>query len=286
MPTSIWSLNWNAPPVALTLAREAGSWLLRDGQHWLTLFNRNGQRQAQFHRPTRLTASTASEDGSAFLAIDGFGTIVRLGPDLNVVWERRLGGKWLAGALDATGDYALISESTSKLLLLDRGGEAVREFHSPRPGHHLALVPNAPLALVAADFGFVGCLRLSDGTWLWRDSPVVYHGSLSVAGSGEPAVVACFSDGLRSYRREGKAFPWPMTIPPCRFACCSVDGQLLVVAGVDQRIQGWDRSGRKVFAWEPSGDVAGLALSALGETVVVAYADHRLVAYSVGLAVA
>src|SRR5439155_7995542 len=132
------------------------------------------------------------------------------------------------------------------LHLLVRAGATAR-VQSPRPIHHLAFVPARPLLVAAADFGWVGCLDVTTNQWLWSDRPVSNIGALAVAGSGDPLLLACFSDGLRRYRVGGVSRSAKTMPTPCGLVAQSFPGDRGVASGAAPNLYGFDSRGELTF---------------------------------------
>src|SRR5262245_22840704 len=244
----LWSQPLPAPARGLSPAREAGLLLARCEEHGLFLFAARGVPQARARLEGRITAAAAADDGSAFAAASDSGKWWWLAPDLTPRWERELLAKATALAVEPLGRYLAAADAKGRLHLVNADGTTVRKEQCPRPLQHLAFAPAAALLLAAADFGFVGAMDLRTGEWRWRDSPMAHAGSLAVGEDGEPAVVACFSDGLRRYRRDGTALP-PVVLPqPCAAAALTFDGARAVAAGTGGGLYGVGPDGQIVFS--------------------------------------
>src|SRR5262249_8667622 len=133
----------------------------------------------------------------------------------------------------------------------------------------------------AADLGWMAAFDLEKGEWLWRDAPVATIGGLGVAGVGEPILLACFSDGLRGYRADGKPWKFASATPACRSVAVSYSAEVIVTSQLDGSIAGWTLDMKPRFSYQPPSPPVFLALSALGETLYLAQADRQLVALEV-----
>jgi hypothetical protein len=127
----------------------------------------------------------------------------------------------------------------------------------------------------SADFGLVACFDAA-GRVLWRDGLVAHVGSLAASGDGGAIVLACFTEGLCCYGLER---PRPERLPqaaPCRLATVSYTGDLLLTAGLEDRLFLRQRDGAVRDELALGGAPADLALGPLGEYAAVALADGRL----------
>jgi hypothetical protein len=270
-----WSVVLGARPRGLALAREAGWLLAWDEHHWLYLFNRRGERQAQARHPGVLVAAACADDGSAYAAVGDRGEVVWLAPDLSPRWERALPSPAVAVALDPFGQYVAAGDTQGRLYLFDYCGRPLAQSHNPRPLHHLAFVPAAPLLVGAADFGLVAGFDLT-ARCLWQDRPFVHIGSLAASGDGSRIVLACFTDGLRLYTRGGQKLGRQTLPEPCQMACLAFDGRLSLAASIGHNLFLLDRDGKTLGKLALEQPLAALALGPLGETGVAALADGTL----------
>jgi hypothetical protein len=170
-----------------------------------------------------------------------------------------------------------VSAARGGLTLLDRDGRPLWEAHQPRPLHHLAFVPEAPLLLGTADFGLVVCLDVATGGVVWRDGLAAHCGALAASGDGAVVVLACFSDGLRRYGRGG-AKRHVTTKEPCRLAALSFDGRLALVAGRANRLLLLDIHGKVHGIHLLERPAVALTMAALADRAVVALADGGVLA--------
>lgn len=272
----IWSQNLGVKPGGLVLAREKGTILTWDEKARLHLFARNGERQASLALPGSVTAACSADDGSAHAAIGGKGQLWWLAPDLTIIWEKGLPHRGVAIALDPFGQYVAASDRHGGLHIIDRHGRPVHKLESPRPLHHLAFVPAAPLLLGSADYGLVACFDLK-GQCVWRDGLVAHVGSLAVAGDGSRIVLTCFTEGLQGYDLSGKNKARSHLREACRLAGLSFDGRALLVAGLSKHLLLVDGQGETQGEHELTQSAVALALGALAELAVVAQIDGQLI---------
>jgi hypothetical protein len=275
----LWSLNLAARARGLCLAREPGTLLAWDEKNTLYLVNRAGQLHGRTRLPQAVTAAACSDDGSACAAVGARGEIWWLTPDLMPRWERMLGSRALACALDPFGQYLAVSETTGKIHWFDRTGKSIRQTHSPLPLSQLAFVPEEPFLLGCADAGLVACFDLK-GQCLWRDGLVTHIGSLAVTGDGSRIALACYSDGVRGYELSGKKLAPLQIAEPCRLAALSFDGRRILVAGMSPQVTLLNAKGQIGRSLSVDSPPVALALSALADTGFAAFAEGRVAAYS------
>jgi hypothetical protein len=271
----LWSVTTAARPLGLALAREKGTLLAWDDNHWLYLLNRKGERQGQRRCAGAVAAGCCADEGSAYAAVGGRGEVWWLAPDLMTRWERSVPAAGLAAALDPFGRCLAVADAGGNLSLFDRRGRQLSRVQTPRPLCHLAFVPEAPRLLGGADLGLLACFDPA-GDCLWREGLVAHIGALAVTGDGSRIALACFSEGLRFYslagRKEGSFAP----PEPCRLVALTYDGGRLLAGGLGNRLWLLTREGGMLETLTLDGPAAGLALAPLGEWAAVALADGRI----------
>ena len=272
-----WALRLASAPRGLSVAREGGWLLAWDAGNSLYLVNRAGELQWRTTLAWKLVAASAADDGSACAAVGAGGEVWRLTPDLMPRWTAQLTSRATACALDSFGRYLATSDSEGGLRFFDSHGKLVGRTQTPRPLVHLAFVPEEPLLVGCADYGFVACFA-PDGDCKWRDGLVAHVGTLAVSGDGSRIVLACFSDGLRSYDLEGKQQPRLQLPEPCRLVALSYDGRRTLACGLGSGVLLVDREGHVVWKHDMDAKPAAIALSALGEAFYAALGDGHAIA--------
>ena len=262
---------------ALSLAREAELILARLGDHTLALATTRGDLQARASL-AGLAGACISEDGSAIAAVGSAGQVWWLARDLHPTREQTLPAPAVAVATDPFGRYFAVSDKQGHLHLLDATGRELARVQSPRPIHHLAFVPAQPHLAAAADFGWAGLLDLNSKQWLWSDRPVSNIGSLAVAGTSDPLLLACFSDGLRRYAPAGGPPATKATPTPCGLIALSFAADRGLAAGVAPHLHAFDARGEFAFTLDLEHAPTALALSALGDRAFVGAANGKLMA--------
>jgi hypothetical protein len=275
-----WSHPLPARPRGLSLAREKGSLLTWDETHWLYLLSRDGQRQAQRNFGPALAAACLSDDGSACIAVSTVGDLWWLAPDLTTRWQLALPAAALVVAVDPLGHYVALAlapaDEGGSLHVYDQGAKAVMTVGCPRPVHHLAFVPQEPLLVASADYGFVGAFDLA-GRCVWRDGLVAHVGGLALTGDGNPLVLACFSEGLQRYGADGRRLERLSLEESCRLVALSFSGQQVLVAGLSKRLLLLDPAGKTLATHALEQSAIALALGPLGDYCVIALADGQVV---------
>jgi hypothetical protein len=266
-----------ASPRGLLVAREAGWLLAWDAGNVLYLISRAGELQGRTAATASLTAACAADDGSSFASVGEHGEIRRLTPDLMSRWSGRLPHRVTACALDPFGRYLAAADAGGGLHLFDSRGKLVSRTQTPRPLVHLAFIPEEPLLVGCADFGFIGCFEPS-GKCVWRDGLVAHVGGMAVAGDGSWIALACFTDGLRSYSLDGRQqAPVPMA-EPCRQVALSYDGKRALVAALGSQVFVVDREGQTRSTHDLEAAPAAVGMAALGDVFFAALVDGAITA--------
>lgn len=275
----LWSRSLGHAVRGLSFAREGELLFARDESQVLTLLNSRGEVQAGA-RIANVSAAAISDDGSTLVAAGSAGQVWWLAPDLTTRRERSIGAPALAVVTDPFGQYLAVSDRNGGLHLLDRNGRTLGQFSTPRPVHHLAFVPMQPHLAAAADLGWAGLLDLTSGNWLWTDRPVSNIGSLAVAGSGDPVLLACFSIGLRRYNSGGHRASTNLP-KPCGLIALSFDGKKGVAAGAGHEVYVVNENGELMRTLELDHTPMSLAFSATGDRMYCGFANGAVAAYDV-----
>jgi hypothetical protein len=161
--------------------------------------------------------------------------------------------------------------------VFDRHGRPVFDVQNPRPLHHLAFVPEAPLLLGSADYGLVAGFDLK-GRCVWRDGLVAHVGALAVSGDGGHVALACFTEGFHRYDATGKHLPNWSVGEPCRLCALSFDGRRLLAATHSHRLLLLDDAGQTTASRALERTPVAIALGALADSAYVALAEGTVMA--------
>jgi hypothetical protein len=281
-PDWLWSLALGPAVRALSLAREAELILARLGDQTLALATTRGDLQARAGLQG-LAGACVADDGSTIAAVGAAGELWLFARDLRPQREHTLPAPAVAIATDPFGRYVAASDRQGNLHLLDSAGRELGQVQSPRPIHHLAFIPTQPHLAAAADFGWAGLLDLNSKKWLWSDRPVSNIGALAVAGSGDPMLLACFSDGLRRYAPAGGPPTTKATPTPCGLVAISFAGDRGLAAGAAPQLNAFDARGEFTKSLDLEHAPTALALAALGDRAFIGQANGKLLAIKLKL---
>jgi hypothetical protein len=270
-----WSQYPGSALRGLSVARESGAALVWDAAGIVYLLNRVGELQARAKAAGALTAACISDDGTTVAAVGEHGEIWRLKPDLQPHSGIRIGRRATACALDPFGLNLAVADGNGELHVFNAAERRICGAQTPRPLQHLAFIPEQPLLIGCADFGFVGCFGLT-GKCAWRDAFVSHISGVATNGDGSRILVACYSDGLRRYDFKGRSLETTRFDSPCRLTTQSYDGRRALVCDLGSRVRILDQDGVMRTSWELDAVPVGLAIGALGENYWAAFGDGRI----------
>lgn len=281
MPTPLWSHKLADAIAGMAYARESGHVLAWDVCRRAVLLNRRGSLQSQCVEDRPIAAAAIADVGSA-IAIAHDESVSWRRPDFSPRWKKPLTAKTTAVALDSHGRCIAVADAGNKLHLFDKSGRLIgTPLTTPRPLYHLHFLTADPLLLGAADFGLLAALDLRTRQWAWQDSPVIHLGDLTSSPDGRMIAVSCFSEGVRRYDALGKSSPMLATPEPIRFVGVSNAGRRFLAGTILSALIGFDDERRLRLEQRFDQAVAGVALSPLADTGVVALADGRILGLDV-----
>ncbi|MFO0929989.1 MAG: PQQ-binding-like beta-propeller repeat protein [Gemmataceae bacterium] len=271
-----WSRALAFSAAGLCLAREPAHPLVWCSDGRLARLDHGGQALAEFRLPYPLQLAAISDDGRTVLTAGTGGQVALYTLDFVPVWKTTVSRRPVAVALDHLGARAAVADDGGGLHIFDDRGQRVWQAATPRPLVHLAFVPEEAVLLGAAEYGLV-CAFDARGDTLWRDGLVAHVGGLAVTGTGDRAVLACFTQGLFAYhpRRGGRTAIERAS--PARLVAVSYRGDRLVTAGLNADLAIRDPAGDVLAAHTLPAIPSAMALDGLGEFLYALLADGRLV---------
>jgi hypothetical protein len=271
-----WSHTLPAVPVGLSLAREAGTFLVWDADHHLSRHDRFGNCELRQRAPASLVTAAFSDDGRSVAVIGKRGQVWLCTLDLVPLWERSLSRRTVALALDHLGQRVAVADEAGGVHLFDRSGRELWNVSVPRPLVHLAFVPEAPFLIGCADFGLV-CALDKAGQCLWRDGLVAHIGSMVVTGDATRAVLACFTEGLCCYEPSRGQQTRLARAAPARLAAVSWTGEVILTVGLDTAMCLRNAAGDVQAELTLPASPVSVAVDALGRTGLLALAGGQVV---------
>lgn len=280
--TAVWTSRALGPVRALALAAEAGLLLVRDANLSLSLISDAGTLQGQCRIADLVDADIAA-DGSGVVIAGTSGRVAWLGLDLRPRWELQLGVRVLSIAVDSFGQYLAVADNKGLVHFCDSSRKSLGQFSCPRPIQHLAFPSAAPYLACAADFGWAGLLDLMRGDWSWSDRPVTNCNRLAVGATGEPLLLACFSEGLRVYPASGATHGTVALPLSCEQVAVSFDGQVIIAAGASRELFLCTHRDKVATLPMPHTPTA-LAMSARADLVYCGYGDGTVQCFRLHIA--
>jgi hypothetical protein len=271
-----WSFRTAAAVRGLVLAREAGTVLAWDEQHWLYLLDRNGQPQAQLQAPRSVSTLACADDGSWYAAGGSRGEVWQLAPDLMPRWQRALAHPAVALAVEPLGRFLAVSDASGGVHCFSHKGRLRWQLQTPRALHHLAFIPETPFLVGAADLGLAVGFDLA-GAIAWREPIIASVGGLAVSGDGSVILLACYSDGLGRLALHGGMLQRVPLAEPARLVGLSYDGRTVLVAGLSERLLLVTPEGQQkdeLFLEEPP---LAVALGPLAERITAGLPSGQIV---------
>jgi hypothetical protein len=198
---SLWTRNTLGQLAGLLVAPETNTVLAWDAAQRLILWDAKGTVIAEHPLRFLPTAVALSSDGHWIVVSDRIGRLYWFDDHLSLQFDYGTETMPQALAVEAFGQYVLMSNRQRHAKLLSRHGKLLAELETPRPLHYLAFLLPAPHWLGCADYGFCGCYD-AQGESKWRDKPLANVGSFSTDGS-TLAALACYTEGLLLYEPMG-----------------------------------------------------------------------------------
>lgn len=281
MPKLLWSQLLPAPSAGIALARETGSVLAWDVQRQAVLIHRSGAVVSETNRAGPIACAAISDDGSAVTVTDEQ-SVTWLDRDLKPKWQKPIGAKPTAVALEALGQFVAVADAANSVQFFDSAGRVFgASISTPRALYHLRLPTETQTLYAAADFGLILAIDMSRREILWQDNPVTHLGDLDAAAGGAVVAAACFSEGLRRLDRTRRLLPAIASREPCRYLALSYSGARMVAGSIVGGIAGFDDKGEQKFEQRFEQMLTGVQLSPLADVAVVGLADGRVLGLDV-----
>jgi hypothetical protein len=277
---SHWTRNTLGQLAGLATAAETDAVLAWDTAQRLHVWDTKGLPLGEQALRFLPAAAAISGDGRWVVVSDKVGRLSWYDDRLTLQFDYATEVAPLGFALEAYGQYVLLSDRQRHGWLFTRQGKPMAEFETPRPLHHLAfLLPEASW-IGCSDYGFIGCYD-AQGQSRWRDKPLVNVASFATDGSSLVAL-ACYTEGLLLYEPLGGVGTAAALPGTCRQVRVSGNGKYLWVL---RDLTG--RGGLSLSLLRSEGTVLGnlvvpatttyLAAGALGTTCVYGTSEGQIV---------
>jgi hypothetical protein len=266
----------------MRLARETGEVLVSDVSGGLYLLNRMGKVQSLIrtrHAIQRVAWSDAGVGGAA--AFDNQ-TVVWFDRKLQLQWTRELDDNVLCVSVDPFGTHLAISTADGVTSIYTTANRRVSRFETIRPLRYSQFLTNEMTLLAAAEHGLVGRYSMrGDAAWsekLWSNV-----GDLAATGDGRTMYLAGFAHGIMAYDGEsGVSRGTFVTDGTVGLLTCPFAKKSLVGATLERQLFAIDVNGNATWNLTAPEDVQRIAVSPLGDWIVVGFASGRIVRLDCG----
>ncbi len=265
----------------LALARETGRLLAWDAGQRLYLWNLEGKSLGNQNLPVPLAAAQITDDGQRIAAAAKNGQLWWFDGDLQFLFDQSLGFEPVGLALEALGQYLVVSDRDRRAHLLSVSGEQRSVVETPKALRFLTFVPSQTRFVGAGEVGLIACFD-AQGKSVWQQVVVSHIGSICTDGMGQSVWVACYTEGLHRFDPNGKDRGVLRTRGSCRLACCDFDGTVLLTAEEPASLSLLKSDGTVLgsYAIPARRSAAFLVLDALGERGAYAAADGPIMLFS------
>lgn len=270
-----WSWYGNGPLKGCGLLRER-QWIYAwDDANTIYLLDLEGKLIAQRQAPKELVALAADDVGESLLAASRMGQIWWLDANLRPRWELEIPFTPLGVAVEAHGNYAVISSQQGENVIVALGGAKVAQYQTTRPLKFLAFVPTDGTIVGSADQGLIACHDLS-GKVLWSTTDWSAVGGMAVDGAGANVLLACFGHGIVRIDAGGKKEGTYRLEHSPALVAVDFDGSELLVASLERTIAHMTFEGTVKASRFLEEKPVGLAFDPLGRYGVLAFGDGEL----------
>lgn len=270
-----WSFTPLAQLAGLGVPDEGPALFAWDTARRLYVLRRDGRPSATELLPFLPAAGAVSRDGRTLAFIADDGRLLICGADGSQRQSFELEAEPTALALDAFGQWLLVSWRSRAVALFDRELRERHRIKAPRPLVHLAFGHRRAVWFGAAAQGHV-CEHDALGAELRRDAILFECGGLA-ADLEDHVWLACHGGGLRSFPSSPEQRNVPVPLPCERIAAAPSGRRLATLAtapGADRSTLALhDAEGTVLASRELPCRGAFLGLPSRGDELIVGLAD-------------
>lgn len=276
--THSWSVTTLARLAGLAVPKETPQFFAWDQARRLYCVSKSGRLSEQEVLPFQPIGGAVSADGWTLALISASGQL--LWRDIRDGSQKTftLDCEPMALALEAFGQYLLISDTRRGVQLFTRRFDLVSRIRAPRPVAYLAFAHTAKIWYGAAVQGFVGAYD-DQGAEIWKQCPMFECGGMALNSQGE-VYLACHGGGIIPARHLSRTIVMPRSEPCVRLATSdqvSRFGCLLTAPGAPHSNLTLLDSAGTVLDTTSLPDVGlDLVLDPQGEELIVGLVDGRL----------
>jgi hypothetical protein len=277
--TEHWSVTTLARLCGITVPVESSHFFAWDEARRCYLFAKSGVALNQKPLPFQPVAVTASLDGRHLVCICASGEILWYEGATARVERVALHGRAVGAALDAFGDYLLVSDEDRYVCLFSRRLELLHQIRAPRPLVHLTFARMSQKWFGAAAQGFVGAFD-RNGAELWKQFPLFECGGMAV-DADDLAYLACHGGGLQSAPDASGSIS--LSQPCTRVAISRVSSSRACLLSATGRARPelalLDSSGAVIASVGLAGPALDVAFSLPADEIIVGLVDGAITAY-------
>ncbi|MGQ0634972.1 MAG: hypothetical protein ACT4QC_10200 [Planctomycetaceae bacterium] len=274
-PKLAWSFTTEAPLVALQSAGETGETLAADAVGGLYLIAADGKLLGVTHGPSPIRAIGWSDTGAGGIALVGDDKLYWFDRRLTFQGWLELAEPVLAIALDAHGDYAVVSLPSCLNALYNGKRKLVRRFRSLQPLTTLEFLVHTPALVAVTEYGLL-CSHAFTGEQLWQSQLWANVGDLSVTGRGESILLACFGHGIQCHDEAGRQVgSYQVGGTVCRVSASFMPGRL-AAATMERHFYFLADDGQVQWQTTLPDDICRLVCDPFGKAVTCGFKGGRI----------
>jgi hypothetical protein len=282
-PTLRWSFTADAPLTDLRMARETGDVLVADVSGGLYLLDRRGRVVSLIRSRHVIQRVAWADTGIGGTAVIDDKSVVWFDRKLQFNWTRELPDDILAIATDPHGSHVAASMADGVTVIYTSENRKVSRFETVRPLRYLQLLATEAQLMAAAEHGLVGRYSLR-GEAIWSEKLWSNVGDLAASGDGRNLFLAGFMHGVQSYDGEagttrGAFVPSEGTVS---LVACAYAKRQLAAATLERQLFAVNDAGESVFNLTLPEELVRIAMSPLGDWIVLGFASGRVVRLDYG----
>jgi len=281
-PTLRWAFTTDAPLTDLRLARESGDVVAADESGGLYRLDRRGKINALTRTAHSIRLVTIADTGACAAAVLNDSTLAWLDSHLKIQWTKELPDDALGLAMTAHGTHAVASLASGLNVLYDADKRKVTSFESLRPLRFVRWLTGTPGFVAAADYGFFA--RYSwDGDLEWNERLWSTVSDLGATGDGKTIYLAGLAHGVQTFDGQGNAQGSFVLEGTVHLVSTSYARKRIAAGTLERQLMVLDNEGDVKWAAHAPDDVLRFHLSALGDWVIIGFANGRIVRLDMGI---
>jgi hypothetical protein len=275
-PAQRWGFTTDAPLTDVQLSRESGTLAAADESGGLYRLDRTGKITALTRTAHQIRLLSVADAGGSGVALLNDDTIAWFDAHLKFLWTKELPDEVVGLAMTAHGTHVIACLANGQNLVYDADKRKVTSFDSLRPLRFIRWLTTKPAFIAAADYGFFA--RYSwEGDAEWNERLWSSVSDLTVTGDGQMIILAGLAHGLQVYDADGDAKGSFVLEGTAHLVSMTYTRKRIAAATLERHLLFLDADGDVKWAVETPDDVTRLHTSALGDFVIVGFANGRIV---------